>query len=218
MKPYTWEEIESFLTKELETSKHILTYGTIGSKNVKNDVDIIITKQPTSSARQFYAEIHHLHDSLNSFISEKYNAKVIAFGHSCHEIEVKHLASYTEKDLLLHVMIHASYKQMIRFWHPDADEEVVKNIIRNEYETIHGKKEEVLDETFNIEVDEHIYCWLNYHDRSNSQLPQNILREKHQEFARYISKRYSIPIPEPDDPRELFYKICDCVRINKTYN
>ena len=48
MKPYTWSEIKEFLEKDLKRTKHILTFGTIGSCNVEHDVDVIITKKPSS--------------------------------------------------------------------------------------------------------------------------------------------------------------------------
>jgi len=49
-KPYTWDEIKKLLSKELEKTKHMLTFGTIGSCDVENDVDIIITKKPKSKS------------------------------------------------------------------------------------------------------------------------------------------------------------------------
>ena len=43
-KPYTWDEIEYFLRKELSKTKHVMTFGTIGSRNIDHDIDLIITK------------------------------------------------------------------------------------------------------------------------------------------------------------------------------
>lgn len=50
---YTWEEIESVLTKELKKTKHIMTFGTMGSCNIKHDIDTIITKKPRSKTSDF---------------------------------------------------------------------------------------------------------------------------------------------------------------------
>ena len=65
MKPYNWQEIKNFLDKELRKTKHILTFGTIGSCNIEHDIDLIITKKSSSKTSDFYKEIHILFDSLD---------------------------------------------------------------------------------------------------------------------------------------------------------
>lgn len=52
-KSYTWEEIRAVLEKELNKTKHILTYGTIGSCNIEHDIDTIVTKKPDSKSSDF---------------------------------------------------------------------------------------------------------------------------------------------------------------------
>ncbi len=53
MKPYTWKEIRRVLEKELKKTRHIMTYGTIGSCNIEKDIDTIVTKKPGSKSEDF---------------------------------------------------------------------------------------------------------------------------------------------------------------------
>lgn len=48
MKPYTWEEIERVIRKSLENKGTITTLGTIGSRNIENDIDTLIFKEKKS--------------------------------------------------------------------------------------------------------------------------------------------------------------------------
>ena len=52
-RPYAWEDIKDFLVKELRKTKHIMTYGTIGSCDINHDIDTIITKKPASPSAEF---------------------------------------------------------------------------------------------------------------------------------------------------------------------
>ena len=62
----SWDLIEDFLSEELNKTKHIMTFGTIGSLNVKHDIDLIITKNPNSSLKMFFEEIHNIFNTLDS--------------------------------------------------------------------------------------------------------------------------------------------------------
>ena len=80
-KPYDWEEIKHVLLKELKKTKHILTFGTIGSLNVEHDIDIITTKKPDSKSSSYFRELHKILDSVDGYLMKKYKSKLIRGPH-----------------------------------------------------------------------------------------------------------------------------------------
>jgi hypothetical protein len=147
VKSYTWNEIRTFLKTELRTTKHILTYGTIGSCNIENDIDTIITKKIDSSTEDFYKELHSLFEKLNSYLNKKHNSKLICFT-SCEE-ETILLAKGRPNDLLIQTMIYTSFEQIKRHWLPYMfDDESLDELITQHYTTLLGNSNDLFSKKF----------------------------------------------------------------------
>ena len=107
VKPYTWGEIDGVLSKELKKTKHIMTYGTIGSLNVEHDIDTIITKKPRSKSADFYKEIHTLFDNVDKYLNKKYGVRAIRF--SGYQPEFLKLSEYRKDDIAFQTLIYAEF-------------------------------------------------------------------------------------------------------------
>jgi len=79
MKKKSWKEIKEFLIGEMKKTKHIMTFGTIGSCDIERDIDLIITKKPGSGTADFYKEIHSFFDSMDNFVKKRYGSRAIRF-------------------------------------------------------------------------------------------------------------------------------------------
>src|SRR3989344_1061419 len=99
-KPYSWPEIKNFLAKELNSAKHIMTFGTIGSCNIEHDIDIIITKKPSSKSSAFYKEVHDLFNGVDTYLQKKHKAKMIRTSRFSDEEETKYIANFQDKELV----------------------------------------------------------------------------------------------------------------------
>ncbi len=219
MKPYTWEEIKELLIKELKKTKHILTFGTIGSCNVEHDVDLIITKKPKSKSSDFYKEIHNLFDLLNKYLNNKYGAKVIRF--SQYEEEAKILSDYKEKDLAFHTMVYTSYPQIEKDWGWFLlENESIKEILLS-CNCLLGSTEDLFSKEFKKEsYYDSIFIILYLYDRVNSNYPEKRLVEVMNAcFDLIFRKKLGRKTPiakNKKEVREIFYKLCDIIdKLNK---
>lgn len=116
VKPYNWKEIKNLLEAELKKTKNIMTFGTIGSCNVEHDIDIIITKTPGSSLKEFFMEIHYLFDNLDEHLVKKYDAHAIRFSTSEEQFSILELMKNNENNLAFHTMVYINYPEMKRDW------------------------------------------------------------------------------------------------------
>lgn len=217
-KPYTYEEIESFLKKELSKTKHIMTFGRFGSTNIENDLDALITKKPKSKTSEFYKEVHNIFDKLNSYL-RKCDGRLIRVSRANHEEEVKYISRYNPKtDLVIQATTYVSLPQIKKAWALDIgswknlDSEVSK-ILQNQ-KFLRGNADLLFSKEFNKEVKyENVYGALDIFDRINSNLPEVFLVHKMNHFYDYILRKLLKTKPlvakNEKEVREIFYKICE---------
>lgn len=214
-KKYTWDEVRLFLKKELQSSKSILTFGTIGSCNIDHDIDIIVTKKPRARSSDFYAEIHTLFFNLNSYLTKKYNARLIRFSCFNHEKEVEIISKKKQNDLLFHVMTYLSLPQMDEDWTPNLIcEENVSDLLKKHYDCILGKTKDLFLEQFNESLDYgSLFLYLNDLDRINAHFPEDVFLEIMNSLFDFVLrkklKQETLIARTPKEAQTIFYKVCD---------
>ena len=218
-KPYTFEEIRKFLEEELKKAKHIMTFGVFGSLNLKNDMDILITKEPRSKTSNFYREIHNLFNNIDSYLNKKCRGRLIRVSRANHEEEVKYIAKYDpERDLVIQATTYVSLPQIKRAWAFDfgswkeLDAEL-PNILKKQHFFI-GSSDMIFSEDFSKEVkSENVYGALDLMDRINSHYPRDFLILKMNLLYNYLARKRlkvkSLKAKNEREVREIFYKICD---------
>ena len=212
VKLYTWDEIKGVLSKELKKTKHIMTFGTIGSCNVEQDIDFIITKKPRSKTSDFYKEIHGLWDYIDKYLKKKYNKKLITFSVFSHQEEVAKLGKKKPGDLLFHTIIHTSlHEAKIRWKKALKLKESLTPLLRKSYSLLKGKKSDLFSEAFSREVVYgNLYAMMAEHDRLNSNLSDKLLIKKINELFYYIlEKRLKVKpfkAKTKKEAYEFFYK------------
>ena len=215
MIPYTWEEIKEVLIKELKSTKSIMTFGTIGSCNPEHDIDVIITKKPSSKTSDFFREIHTLFDNVDSYMRTKYNKKVIRFSIFSHQEEIKKLGKWKKGDLLFHTMIYNSLYEIKIDWQKSLKmKESAINLLRSHYSLLKGKKSDLFSESFSKEnIYGNVYITMFDHDRLNSNLPDKFLVEKMNELFHYVLekrlKEKNLVAKNRKEVYEIFYKTLD---------
>ena len=213
-KTYTWNEIKSVLEKELKKTKHILTYGTIGSCNIEHDIDTIITKKPQSSSADFFKEIHNLFDFIDNFLQKKHKSRLIRTSRFSDEEEIKYIAKFEENDLVFQVLTYTSFKQIKMHWYADlAPNEKVENILKNHYSCLLGNINDLFKPDFKIHKNEELFIRLNDSDRINSHFPEVFLIDRMNVLFDYILRKrlHLEPIVSKSvkDVKKVFYKVCE---------
>jgi len=215
-KPYTWEEIEKLLAKELRKTRHIMTYGTIGSRNIDKDIDTIITKKPNSKSSDFYKEVHELFDKLNEYLNKTHKCKLIVTRRFDSEIEICKLGGKQKNDLVLQVMTYISRSQIKMHWLPNTmlEGQTAEKIIREDYECIYGEFGDVLSEEFEGTVaSEGLFLYVNDLDRINSNYDEKLLCEVMNSLFDFILRKRLKLEPKiaknKKEVREIFYHTCD---------
>ncbi len=213
VRQYSWSEIEGFLIGELKKSKHIMTWGTIGSRDVTHDVDTIITKYPRSPTDKFYKEIHEILDKLNNFLVKKYGANLIRF--VMFEKEFLKLSNYNESnDLAFHIMIYSSMGQIKKDWNRSLFPGTkVEDILLNRYSCLKGKSTDLLNEEFNKETyADALFFYLHLYDRVRCNYDEKYLVSVMNYYFDYMFKKLlkmKTPIAKNEkDVRKIFYKLC----------
>ena len=217
MRDYTWEDIEKFLKEELKDKPSILTFGTIGSRKIERDMDIIITKNNNAKLSDFYKEIHGLFDELNDYMNKNFKSKLIRFSAMVHEEEVKELSNYDEnKDLLFHVMTYVSFNQIIKHWTPNViNKEETIEVIKKHYECLKGNKEDLFNQNkFPLDAtNEYLLLYMNDLDRINSNMPiKTRIKSMNLLYDYILRKRINQKVrlaKNEKELREIFYYICD---------
>ena len=210
MKPCTWEEIKSFLEKDLKKTKHILTFGTIGSLNLDRDIDIIITKKPSSKIIDFFKEVHELFFSLDKNL-KKYNAKAIRFWGL--ETELKELSQKNKNDIIFQVMMYSSYPQMKKDWDWVLEKDhSLKNILKD-FKCLLGNKEQLLTREFSSEnYSDPAFLFLVMYDRINSHYPDKLFLKVMNEYHDFLlRKKLGFKPKKANNKKEaidIFYEIC----------
>lgn len=211
-KPYTWEEIQDFLNKELKKTRHIMVFGILGSENIESDIDTIITKRPKSKTSKFYREIHNLFDKLNKYLNKKYKSKVIRF--SLNKPESLKLSNYSERDLAFHVMVYTSYSQIEKDWKwALSKDEKIKDILLSS-KLLKGKIEEIFSISFKKENHfDNIFIFLYWYDKINSNYPEKFLVSVMNYYFDFLyRKKLKLKPPKAKNKKEVkkyFYKLCN---------
>jgi|SRR3989338_11535337 len=209
----TYLLIEDFLKKELAQSKHILTWGTIGSLNIKKDIDTIITKKPSSPSAEFFKEIHTIFENLDDYIKKGFNTRVIRFAQTAQEFLVK---EYTKGNkILFHTMIYVSFPEIEKDWGWALSKgENINEILRETYQCSYGDIESIFTKEFKKENNfGNMFIYLYLYDSLNSNLPKKLFLETMNGCFEYIyKKRLGIDSPVAKDRGEVkkyFYELCN---------
>jgi len=114
LKKLDWNTISDFLQTELKESKHIMTWGTIGSLNIKHDIDTIITKKPNSPSADFFKEVHNIFENLDFYLHKNFKTRAVRFAQATQKCLVE---EYTKgKKVMFHTMIYISFPQIQKDW------------------------------------------------------------------------------------------------------
>ncbi len=214
MKPYSWKDIESVLKKELKKTKHIMTFGTIGSKNVEHDIDVIITKKPSSPSSGFYGEIHGLFDSVDNYLNRRYGARAVRFALSTDEVFIRELGGPGNK-VLFHTMIYTSFPQIEKDWawgiFPDEN---MKDLLRENYTCFLGSVKDLFKKEFlKPKYYDSIFIYLYQYDKTNANLSNRILMDlMNSAFDYLLRKRLGVKaniVKTKGQAREEIYRLCD---------
>lgn len=212
-KELTWEEIEIFLKKELSKTKHIMTWGTIGSKNIEHDIDTIITKKPSSKTSDFYREIHRVFDNLDNYLDKNFKSKIIRFAHSTEEPLIKEYIN--KKSISFHTMIYVSFPQIERDWGwTFYKNENTTDFLKENYNILYGKIDDLFKKDFQKENGhENLFIKLYLYDFLNSNLPEKLfLKIMNNSFEYLYRKRLGLEYSTAknhEEVRKYFYKLCD---------
>jgi hypothetical protein len=215
-----WNQINDFLQRELKKSKHIMTWGTIGSLNIEHDIDTIITKKPNSPSAEFFKEIHTIFENLDLYLYENFKTKVVRFAQSTQEYLVE---GYTRgKKVLFHTMVYISFPQIEKDWGWALfkDEDISK-ILKENYTCIYGNVNDLFKQDFQREnYFENIFIYLYLYDSLNSNVPEDILLKIMNGCFKYIyKKRLKIENPIAKNKEEVkiyFYNLCEILdKLNK---
>lgn len=214
-KPYTWEEIKGILSTLLKSSKHVMTFGTIGSCNIEHDIDMIITKKPQSKTSDFYRELHSIFDYIDNYLLKRYNCSL-----QCISVFYQPFAKYSnsvnKNDLIFDVMSYISYPEIRKDWGWAISEDENVDEILDSQSFLKGK----LDDLHSIQFGQggkfdNLHIFLYSKDVSNSRLPDKYKIVILNEVLDYIiNKRLGLKafnIVYSKDFRRYYYKACDII-------
>ena len=216
-------EIKEFLIKELNKTKHILTWGTIGSCNIERDIDTIVTKKAKSSTSDFYKEIHSIFDKVNSYLLKKYGLRAVVF-HS-HEKEFLALSKFKKQELAFQILPYATYDQMERDWKSYfLPGESIKNFLKKNYKCLFGDLNDIFNKKFTSKTYyDPLYIRLSEYDRCCSRYPKKLLLTVTNHYYDFLFRKLlkikPLVAKNEKQVREIFYKLCDIVdELNKSKN
>lgn len=214
-------KIEDFLKRELEKTKHIMTWGTIGSKNIEHDIDTIITKKPTSSSSQFFKEIHNIFDNLNTFLKNNFNFEVRRFARLSDEYIIKNITNVKET-VFFHSMIYVSLPELEKDWawgiFPDDN---MEEILQKNYKCLLGKIENIFSTKFRkANYCDNIFTYLYLNDFIQSGLEENMIVNVMNPLFDYLyRKRLCVKYVNAKNLQEIktrYYYLCDLAdKLNK---
>ena len=215
MKPYSWEEVESVLNKELKRTKHIMTFGTIGSRNIEHDIDTIITKKPSSSSSEFYKEIHGIFDAVDGYLMKKHKSRVLRFALSTEELFIHELSKGSDNDLAFHTMIYTSFSQIDKDWSwallPDEN---MKKMLLENYKCLLGSTENLFSKEFiKPRYYDSVFIYLYHYDKTNTPLSDKLLSKlMNDAFDYLLRKRIGVKaniVRNNEQARAEIYRLCD---------
>jgi len=212
---YDWNVIESYLKEQLKDTKTILTAGTIGSRNLNHDIDLVIIKRPEAKRSDHYKEIHKICDGLDAYLRDNFGKKLIKFTKLAQQEEYLYLGKYAPGDLALHTLPYASLDHMVQIWAPDLKpDESVEDIVRKEYNPLFGSKEQI----FSLEFKQRkpydgIALKMDEQDRTNANFPEELVVNGSNHLFRFVAKHLGIEnkyvAENKAQVREYFYQLLD---------
>lgn len=212
---YKWEEVKKILVKRLKGTKHILTFGTIGSCNLEKDIDLIITKKKEASTKEFYLEVHSVFDCIDNYLNKKYNSGAFVFSSSTEQILFERFQK--KGKIAFHTMIYTSLNQILKDWGWSLEEGLdIKKILLENYNCLIGETKDILKENFLQKTSlDHMFIFLYLYDRICSRLPNKLFVKIMQEHMEYLyKKRLGLKLPTiktPKDAKKVFYELCDII-------
>lgn len=212
-KSYSWEDIRNFLSQRLLKTKHIMTFGTIGSCNIDHDIDIIVTKKPSSESAAFFLELHTLLDAVDIYLQKKHGSKLIRTSRFSDQEEIKYIAKYKEKDLVFQVLSYVSLEQIKMHWYPDLSPgEDSDEILKKNYTCIIGRPQDLFQPSFRKWNNEQLFIRLNDSDRMNSHFPDGLLTRRMNILFDFILRKRLGQKPlhakNKSEVRKNFYTVC----------
>jgi hypothetical protein len=213
MNTISWEKLKEMLLKELRKTKHILTFGTIGSLDTKKDIDVIITKKPAAKTSDFYKEIHQLFESVDKTLKEQEGLRAFRFYHSIEESVLRYFNS--NKGIYFHTMVYTSYPQIERDWKwAMFEDESIKEILGKHYNCLLGNVKELFSKEFQKKkYYDSMFIYLYQYDKINSNYPKVLFLEMmNNSFDFLFRKRLKLEVNEvgnEKEAKETFYKLCD---------
>jgi hypothetical protein len=199
-----------------------MTFGTIGSCNVNNDIDLIITKKPKSKTSKFFKELHDLFDNIDEYLMKNYGANAIRFSTSEEEFTVLNLMKNSEKNLAFHGHIYVTYPEMQRDWNWALfNNDSLKNILMKYYDCLIGSTKDLFSKEFQKEsYYDPVFILLYKYDKINSHYPDKLLIKAMNSYFDYLFRKMlglKTPIAKnKKDVRKIFYKLCDKLdKLNK---
>lgn len=220
-KKLTWGEIEYFLKKELDKTKHIMTFGTIGSLNLEHDIDTIITKKPNSQSSKFFKEVHNIFDNLSIFLKNDFNFEVRRFARLSDEYIIKNITKM-ENTVFFHSMIYVSLPEIEKDWawsiFPDEN---MGEILKKHYKCLLGKVDDLFSTGFRkTNYCDNIFTYLYLNDFIQSGFEENMIVSVMNPLFDYLyRKRLCLKYVEAKDLQEIkkrYYSLCDLAdKLNK---
>lgn len=213
---YTYDDLQHQLTDILQKTTTFSVFGTIGSRDVTRDVDIISIKTPEATGRNYLKEIHTVLDNLDEHLRTTYDKKLVRFNRFSQEDTVKHIGKYEQGDLALHMMNYRSLPELEQMWQSDMIQgEPPQEILTDpkyKFHTIHGDRKEALKNTQKLSHSG-IYQYLERRDRTHSNFPDELLLKSHNELFYYLTKRLGLeeqPVAHTkEESREHMYRLAD---------
>ncbi len=217
-KLFDWNEIKRVFEEELKKTKTIMTFGVFGSLSVENDLDVLITKKPSSKPSNFYREIHMFFENIDSYLNKNYKGRLIRVSRANHEEEVKYISKYnSNKDLVVQATTYISLPQIKKNWAGEFNkwtdlENKLPEILKKQFFLL-GSKDLIFSKEFNKEIkNEGLYGIIDIHDRINSNLPDDFLIHKmnllYDFILRKLLKEKPLRAKNRKEIKEIFYKMC----------
>lgn len=208
-----WNLIKSILQEELKKTKSIMTFGTIGSCNIDHDIDLIITKKPSSPSSEFLREIHTLFENLDFCLNKEYKTRVIRFNQSIEGLYSQEMIK--EKSVMFHVLIYVCLPQLVTHWKwslpKDKD---IMEILKRDYSCLYGKTNDLLSKEFNSDnYYSFMFTYIVMYDHVNFPLPKDFMLKISNYYFKYLYKKHlGLEAPVARNRKEVkkyFYELCD---------
>ena len=207
----SWDIIKFFLEKELKSTNHILTFGTIGSCNIEHDVDLIVTKKSQSKTSDFYKEFNQLIESLDNYL-KNYNSKAIIFYTMMEEEFLRYLDVYKKQDVGLHLMVYFSFPQIKIDWAGAQDIDLGK-LFKEDYNCLWGGVNDLFNSKFQdsnpLDATYNFLFQINKSKYYPKEFRFNYMKKILDYLSRKRLKIKPVVVGNEDEIDKKFYLFCD---------